>query len=168
VTVIVRRADGALRVPAAALRYRPEGFEAGAGARRPAASGTGGAGGAVSAASAGGGEGRGPGASGFAGRSGRGPEGGGRRTGRGEARGDGEGGGSRGLVFVPDEKGQPQAVRVRLGISDGQFVEVKGGVEEGARVVTGVVTGARAATGRPSPGATSNPFAPGPPQRRQR
>jgi len=53
-----------------------------------------------------------------------------------------------------------------LGISDGQFVEVKEGLTEGTAVVTGVDIGGR--VDRPAPSATTNPFAPGPPQRRQR
>jgi multidrug efflux pump subunit AcrA (membrane-fusion protein) len=69
-----------------------------------------------------------------------------------------------------DAKGQIQPAPVRLGISDGQFVEVREGLEEGTRVVTGADTGAaRGAAARPgaSPGA-SNPFSPQRPQRRQR
>jgi HlyD family secretion protein len=88
----------------------------------------------------------------------------------GEAGGDGPGAARPQLVFLLNEKGEPQPARVRLGISDGQFVEVREGLEEGARVVTGAeAEGARATAARPgaSPGA-SNPFSPQRPQRRQR
>jgi hypothetical protein len=68
---------------------------------------------------------------------------------------------------VLDEKGAPKANPVVVGISDGQFVEVKEGLVEGVAVVTGVDSGARAMA-RPGPSASTNPFAPGPPQRRQR
>jgi HlyD family secretion protein len=72
-------------------------------------------------------------------------------------------------VFVPDEKGQPRPVEVRLGISDGQFIEVREGLEEGARVITGTeIPGSRAAGPRPGSSPTSNPFQPQRPQPRQR
>ena len=72
-------------------------------------------------------------------------------------------------MFVLDEKGQPQPVRVRLGISDGQYVEVKDGLAEGARVVVGVEgeAGARPSGPRPSGSPSNNPFSPQF-QRRQR
>jgi hypothetical protein len=72
-------------------------------------------------------------------------------------------------VFVLDEKGQPKPVEVRVGISDGQHVEVREGLDEGAVVVTGTeIPGARGA-GAPRPGSSpsSNPFNPQF-QRRQR
>ena len=172
VTVIVRRADDALRIPAAALRYRPEGFEARTGGRRTSgAGGPSGQGAATTAAAA-----PQPGGSGSGGPTGAGSTGaaaGRRRGGRGDQGGQGAQGGERGqrgLVFVLDENGAPKPNPVQVGISDGQFVEVRNGLQEGALVVTGVESGSRAATGRPSPGATAttNPFAPRPPQRRQR
>jgi HlyD family secretion protein len=159
VSIVVRRAEDVLRVPAAALRFRPEGFDPSQRRRQGQAEGT--------AAAAG------PG--GRAERSGGAGAGGGRRgAGGGRAGGPGAGGtdgsGRPQLVFVLNEKGEPQPARVRLGISDGQFVEVREGLEEGARVVTGAeAEGARAAAPRTgaSPGA-SNPFSPQRPQRRQR
>jgi hypothetical protein len=72
-------------------------------------------------------------------------------------------------VFVLDEAGQPKPLDVRVGISDGQFVEIREGLEEGAVVITGTeIPGARAGPG-PRPGASpsSNPFNPQF-QRRQR
>ncbi|HSD27158.1 MAG TPA: hypothetical protein VLL75_07615, partial [Vicinamibacteria bacterium] len=84
-------------------------------------------------------------------------------------------GGARGpgrstTVFVPDEKGQPKPVDVRIGISDGQFVELRQGLDERAVVITGTeIPGARAAGGpRPSGSPSSNPFQPQRPQPRQR
>jgi hypothetical protein len=85
--------------------------------------------------------------------------------------GGGRGPGRPTTVFVPDEKGQPKAVDVRIGVSDGQFVEVRQGLEEGATVITGTeIPGARAAGAgpRPSSSPSSNPFAPQRPQPRQR
>jgi HlyD family secretion protein len=155
VSVIVHRADDALRIPAAALRFRPEGFEGPVGGRR--------------GGNGGGGERSTPGAPG-AGAAPSGPAGspgtigagsGGRRQGNRPAEGS-----RRALVFVLDDKGAPKQNPVVLGISDGQFVEVKEGLTEGTSVVTGVDIGGRAA--RPLPSASTNPFAPGPPQRRQR
>ncbi len=74
-------------------------------------------------------------------------------------------------VFVPDGKGQPRAVEVRVGVSDGQYVELREGLEEGAAVITGTaIPGARMAGTLPQPSAspTSNPFTPQRPARRQR
>jgi HlyD family secretion protein len=163
VTVIVRRADDALRIPAAALRYRPEGFEAQEGGRRATRAGATPGEGAAQPAAAPGGP---PSASAAAGAGSPVQGRGGRRRG-GDARSSGERG-QRGLVFVLDEKGAATPTPVRVGISDGQFVEVKDGLPEGALVVTGVQSGVRAAGARPSPGATTNPFQPQRPQRRQR
>jgi HlyD family secretion protein len=147
VSIVVRRADDVLRIPAAALRFRPEGFDA---SRRQRA-GQGQEGGTAVAA--------GPG--------GR-PE----RTGgfRGAGQGGGQGGTRPSTIFILNEKGEPQPARVRLGISDGQFVEVREGVDEGARVVTSTESEtSRNTTARPaaSPGA-SNPFSPQRPQQRRR
>jgi HlyD family secretion protein len=165
VSVIVHRADDALRIPAAALRFRPEGF-AGGGRRG------GNAGGGDRAASGGppAGAGGPPAGAGGGGQGRPATAGGGTRAGGSGQRPGGRpaGGPGRGLVFVLDEKGAPKPNPVVVGISDGQFVEVKEGLVEGAAVVTGIDSGARSATARPSPGATTNPFTPGPPQRRQR
>jgi HlyD family secretion protein len=154
VSVIVRQAKGTLRLPASALRFRPDGFvrPGGTGGGQRTAGGPGGG----PAAAAGGGSGvamandrpSGPGA------------GGGRRR---------DGAGRPTTVFVLDEKGQPKPVEVRVGISDGQHVEVREGLDEGAVVVTGTeIPGARGA-GAPRPGSSpsSNPFNPQF-QRRQR
>ena len=177
VSIVVRKAENALRLPAAALRFRPEGYQRPTGGGGPAASGTPSSPGAP--AGQGGGMGM-PRAGGP--RAGR-PDGG-RPGGTGglpgaamaaepgpRGPGGGRGPGRPTTVFVPDEKGQPRAVDIRIGISDGQFVEVREGLEEGAPVITGTeIPGARAAGAGPRPGSSpsSNPFQPQRPQPRQR
>jgi HlyD family secretion protein len=157
VSVIVHRADDALRVPAVALRFRPEGFESGGRRGMNAAGGAGGAAaGAGRAANA-------PGAGG-APRAAAGRPPGGDASGRHRP----VDGARRGLVFVLDEKGAPKPNPVVLGITDGQFVEVKEGLTEGTAVVTGIGSGTRAAMAGPGPSASTNPFAPSRPPRRQR
>jgi HlyD family secretion protein len=161
VSVIVRRADQALRIPAAALRYRPEGFQPagpGGGGRPPSPGGVQAAGG--------------PGASmGPGGPGGGRPEGGrpgqGRRGAQGGGpSGEGSGRGRRTTIFVMDDSGTPKPTQVALGISDGQFVEVKEGLTEGQRIVVGAAqAGDRGPRTAASP--SSNPFSPQF-QRRQR
>jgi HlyD family secretion protein len=193
VSIIVRKAEQALRIPAGALRFRPEGFAPPGQARRGgAAAGAGGPIPGTALASERRGQ-RGAGAAGGPGgpppegrgAPGGGPPGGGqgsRGPGAGQGApgqggpgalgqgGPGQGGWGRGrpsTVFVLDETGKPKPVEVRVGISDGQFVEVREGLTEGASVVTGAeIPGAR---GAPRPGASpsTNPFSPQF-QRRQR
>jgi len=161
VSVIVRRADDVLRIPAASLRFRPDGAEP-AGRR-------GGPGGGQ-----GGGQGRGQRAEGRGGQGGgRGDGGGQRGEGRaGEGGGRGDGGAGQGwpgrpaTIHVLGADGKPQPVSIRTGISDGQFVEVREGLSEGTRVVTGLDAGT--GSPRPGPSASANPFNPQQPQRRQR
>jgi HlyD family secretion protein len=180
VSIIVRRADDVLRVPATALRFRPEGFDASSLRRAEPASqvaqGGSPAAGAPPAAS----QGQGPGGMGGFGRGpGGGPGGagggGGFRRGQGggaplteeqrqawmarrEQRAAAAGGGSGGIVFTLDDKGEPQPARVRLGISDGQFVEVRDGLKEGDKVVIGT----DGDTARPAPRASGSPGAANP------
>lgn len=161
VSVIVRRREGVLRIPALALRFRPAGAvapvrrgredTAGAGAGAPPS-------GRVGATSLGR-------------QSGSADGGRGSSVGHGSAgarAGDGGGpgsGGRPGTVYVLGPKAQPEPVSVKTGISDGQFVEVRDGLAEGAHVVTGLDPGSAA----PRPGASPspNPFNPQF-QRRQR
>lgn len=197
VSVITRKAEGVLRIPAAALRFRPEGFDAarwaeqrraemqaqGGGERppaeggapaSPAGEGRRGMGGEPDAASA---AGRAPGAGGqgggMAGARGFGGPGGG-MGGPGSGRAGRMGGGMRsaGIVFVANDKGQPEPKFVRLGVSDGQFNEVRDGLSEGAAVVTGIDTGAArpaaAQSTRPGGSPSANPFQPGRPEPRRR
>jgi HlyD family secretion protein len=186
VSVIVQSAQNALRVPTAAIRFRPEGFEEGRrGERR------GGGGGAVNREGTpgpgGAREGR-EGGGARQGQEGSAPSGGGDaerwrrdrqaqgsngRPDRGSAGvpsgTDGHGPEGRpGLLFVLNESGKPEPRRVRLGISDGQFIELREGLEEGTRVVTGIEgeTG-RGAGPRPGGSPSTNPFSPQF-QRRQR
>ncbi len=165
VSIVVRKAEGALRLPAAALRFRPEGYERPTG--RPGSGAGGGQTASADRPSQGGGSGGGfPGAAMAGERRGpRGPGGPGRPGGPGGMRGPGR----PTTVFVLDETGRPKPVDVRVGISDGQFVEIREGLEDGAVVVTGTeIPGARAGAG-PRPGASpsTNPFNPQF-QRRQR
>ena len=154
VSIVVRKAENALRIPASALRFRPEGYQ------RPTA-GTGGAAafGAPGAAR-GGGERAAGGPAQWAGRraaAGGAPAGGAvPNAAAGEHRSGGPGGpggwkGRPSTVFVPGEQGRPKPVEVRTGVSDGQFVELREGLAEGAPVITGTeIPGARA--GGPRPG----------------
>jgi HlyD family secretion protein len=188
VSVITRKAENALRVPASALRFRPEGFESdtekkGRGGVSPdgssmaAASNTTESGSQRPVGSPGvtAGEGRDGRAEGR-GREGGRPDGeGGRRAGAGEREGKSVSAtpgereirrGKSALVFVLDDKGKPQPVRIKTGLSDGQFTEVREGLSEGARVVTGQDGDRSQAGGRPGQ-AAGNPFQPQF-QRRQR
>jgi HlyD family secretion protein len=147
VSIVVRKAENALRLPAAALRFRPEGFQQHP-SRRAAGAGPGASGPGTAMA----GERRAPAAAGAP----AGP-------------GGGHGQGRPSTVFVPDAAGQPRAVEVRVGISDGQYVELREGLEESAAVITGTeIPGARAASPRPGTSPSTNPFTPQRPQLRQR
>jgi HlyD family secretion protein len=179
VSVIVQRRDNVLRLPAAALRFRPEGWQPGPGAGGGRRGGAG-ASGAPSASTApattsgspalaaapdtapGGGRGGGNGGGGGAGRgAGRGGMG-------GEGGPGGAGGGRPTMVFVPGPDGKPKPQPIRTGINDGQWVEVVSGLDEGTPIITGTGDGT-ARAGGPRPGASpgTNPFAPQP-QRRTR
>jgi HlyD family secretion protein len=181
VSIIVRRADDVLRVPATALRFRPEGFDASSlrradtGPPQAAAGGSPPAAAPPAAAQGPGGVGgfrRGGGEGAFAFRRGQG--GGGPPTDEQrrawmamrEQRAAAGGGSGAGIVFTLDAKGEPLPARVRLGVSDGQFVEVREGLTEGDRVVTGI----DGDTARPSPRASGSPGAANPfqPQFQQR
>ena len=73
-------------------------------------------------------------------------------------------------VFILDAGEKPQPVRVRQGITDGQFVEIRDGLTEGQAVVTGIADPAAPRNAAPRGGASpaANPFSPARPQRRQR
>jgi HlyD family secretion protein len=167
VSVVIESRENALRIPAPALRFRPEGFvEERRGGRAAGGAPAGGAPGVAPAAAAGGA----PGSGGVATAATGGASSGGGQRRRGEGRPTGDAAGGRpGLVFVAGPDGKPAPTRVRLGISDGRFVEVVSGLEEGAQIITGD-DGARprAAGASPSPGSATNPFAPGRPQFRNR
>jgi HlyD family secretion protein len=168
VSVIAQKSEGALRVPAAALRFRPP--SSGADAAPAARPGGGSAGGAGGGAGGGGGAGSGGGGGAGGGGGGGGAGGGRRQREGGGAGGDGERSPGRGAtVYVLGEKG-PEPKRIRVGVSDGQFAEVKEGLAEGDQVVVGVEGAAGATGARPGAagaGGASNPFNPQF-QRRQR
>jgi HlyD family secretion protein len=69
---------------------------------------------------------------------------------------------------VAGEDGRPQPVRVRLGVSDGRFVEIVEGLEEGQKVITGLEEAGRPRTPAPSPSGANNPFQPARPNFRPR
>lgn len=165
VSVIVQSRENALRLPAAALRFRPEGFVED---RRVAR----GAGGPTDAGAPAGGR---ADAAGRRSRAGARP---GAEAGSwGEVRAASStpssdeptaGPGRPGRVFVPGPDGRPTPTRVRLGISDGRFVEVLSGLDEGAPVITGTEDGARPRSAGASPSPSNNPFAPQRPRFRSR
>jgi len=181
VSLIIQKRENVLRLPAAALRFRPEGWQPGrrggaggagggpgSGAGGPAAAGApaGGAAAATStAASAPSGAAGAPGG-------GRGGFGGGRGGGQGGGWGGGGGaggpGGGRAMVFIPGPDGKPKPQPIRTGINDGQWVEVVSGLDDGAQIITGIGDGtSRAGAPRPAASGGTNPFAPQP-QRRTR
>ncbi len=170
VSVVVRKRANTLRVPASALRFRPEGFE------EPRDANPGGNGPAPASAPAGGfgaGAGRVNATRSTAGRTG---------AGRGDWRARIEGGraaagadagethahhGRPGLVFVLGDDGRPKPTPVVVGLSDGRFLELVEGPGEGTPVVTGVQPDGSGPTTASAPG-TNNPFTFHRPQRRSR
>jgi HlyD family secretion protein len=191
VSVVSEKRESVVRVPAAALRFRPEGFAAPGGAGGPRVPGAGGGrqggrgGGPRSGGGGNGGGAAGAGASGAAGSAGA-PASQGAPTAGGPTAGGASGaaaseppeerttaddrgaGGRSGLVFVMGPDGKPQPRRIRLGLSDGQYTEVVSGLQEGEAVITGTTdTAVRAGAPRPSGSPSSNPFNPQF-QRRQR
>ena len=141
VSIIVERREDVVRVPAAALRFRPAG-----GSRDRARPGGGGA------------PAEGP-------RQGGG--GGAAARERGERGGPRPDGGRGATVHVLGVSG-PEPRKIVVGVSDGQLVEIKDGLAEGDVVITGVEGEAGApARGGPQGAGGSNPFNPQF-QRRQR
>ena len=170
VTIDVNSARGVLRVPNAALRFRPELKEsekppaAGAGAGAGGASGSdrrAGSGQSGQAAAPGGAPGAGPATGGGA------P---GERWQRGQGGQGGQAGGGKGagtrartstvyraVGAVPD----PKAVEIRTGITDGRFTQiVSGEVKAGDLVIVGLAT-TKASSSSNSPLAAPRPGAPG-------
>lgn len=132
VDYLVKSAEGVLKVPNAALRYKPsEEILARFGA--PPVPRDGAAAGGAPADSR------------------RNGEAAGSRARRAEGRTSGRG--ATGTLYTLDAKGKLHAVRVRTGITDGLFTEVEGkNVAEGMKVVDGLVSASKA------PAATSNPM----------
>ena len=169
VSVIVQARDDVVRIPAGALRFRPEGFQAGrtGAVGGPPAAVVAAAGASPAAGVTGGSRGNGGGVA----EDGRRGEG--RRRRRAAEGGSGEAGlaaaaeSRPALVFVPGPDGRPQPRPIRVGISDGQFVEVVEGLQEGETIITGVAL-AGAAPSAARGASPANPFQPQRPQRRQR
>jgi HlyD family secretion protein len=126
VEFVVDRMADVLKVPNQALRFRPTDEMRAALRER--------------------GEGRRPaGEAAGAGDSGRG------RGGADTARAGGPGGSQGAVLWKLDERGNPAPVRVRTGITDGQYTLVEGpGVSEGMEVIA-AVTGANGAAGATNP-----------------
>jgi HlyD family secretion protein len=178
VSVIIAERDGVVKIPNAALRFRP--LEVAASATNTAsgqfpgqgqrAAGEAGSGGGFRQ---GGGGGPGGGGGGPGGGGGGGPGGFGQRGQRGGPGGEGgqrakprtERQLTRTVYVLPPKsdskdgaKPKPQPVQIKVGITDGVSTEVLEGLEEGAQVVTGTLSGGSEAA---RPGA-SNPFGGGP------
>jgi len=166
VSIIIAEKKDALRIPAAALRFKPpEVFSKDVATNAAAAGGTNGPGAMAGNAT---GNGNRPGG-------GQGGPGGGRRGGGGGGFGGpgsfggpgGPGGGFGGgrprgehqpirTVYIVADKNDPtklKAVQVKVGISDGVYTEVLDGLKEGDEVVTGINQPSDEAPGRPQ-----NPF----------
>jgi HlyD family secretion protein len=110
VRIVTDQKDGVLKVPNAALRFRPPGLDT-----EPRGRPGGGPGTTPRVAGA-------PGAA----------------FGQG-ARDGGTRGGTRGRVWVADPEGKPKAVPIQVGISDGTFTEVTGGnLTEQEQVIVGL------------------------------
>ena len=150
ITCEVARREGVLKIPNAALRFKPTLNETRSGEGGPSAgSGTGTVAAASSSRGVGGGERAG---------SGRRPPGMGGEGGRGGPPGMRRGGAGGHRVWLPpaDPKGDPTPMHVRVGITDGAFTEIIGPEEaaEGKEIIVGLAElDADAQT-------TVNPFAP--------
>jgi HlyD family secretion protein len=140
VTIDVAVVRDVLRVPNAALRWKPEGVTAGAAGSSAAGAST-----EERAAKAGQDRGTGAMARQF-GQTGGGSPGAGGRTGGGRAQTQ--------TVYEPlGPKGAPKPVEVRTGVTDGRFTQiVSGEVKPGDTVIVGLATAKAATTGGP-PGA---------------
>jgi len=159
VTIDVATVHDALRVPNAALRWKPESTVAAAVTPndRAARSAQGGAG---QAGAGQGGAGQGGAGQGGAGQGG--PGGAGRQPGQGGG-GAGAGGAGRSgaarvarasTIYEPQgPKGEPKAVEIRPGITDGRFTQVVSGeLKAGDTVIVGLATAKASAPGTSAPG----------------
>jgi HlyD family secretion protein len=150
VTIDVATVHDALRVPNAALRWKPETTVATAGTPEGAARSGQGGGGQGSAGQGGAGQGGvGQGGSGAAARQpGQGGGGGGAgRSGAGRVA-------RASTIYEPQgPKGEPKAVEIRPGITDGRFTQVVSGeVKAGDTVIVGLATAKANAPGATVPG----------------
>ncbi|MBV9463115.1 MAG: efflux RND transporter periplasmic adaptor subunit [Verrucomicrobiae bacterium] len=150
VSVIVAKRSNVLKIPSAALRFRPAGASASpiTAAERPATNASTSAGETLAA----GGEGQTAGQE----------QGRGHRQGRGQGQGDGSGwggghrrgGGGPRTVYVLED-GKPVARQVKLGISDGTSQEVLEGLKEGDLVITASTAPNPSGAARSAPGGGS-------------
>jgi HlyD family secretion protein len=144
VSIEVARVRDALRIPNAALRWRPEAKTTGSAEERAAGLGSGGGTAAMArqvGSAAGGGGGGGRGAAGAAGAASAAASGGGAGS-AGSGRHRGAGQRPAQVVYkLPTGKEEPVPVEIKTGISDGRVtVVVAGSVAAGEDVVTGVAT----------------------------
>jgi len=151
VSAIIESHEGVVRVPTAALRYRPVGFEEKVKLDRPAPEAS------APPRRADGQSQRGaphrpPRDSQSAAPSERGA--GSSATGEGRPKPA-----RTGLVFVLGDDGRPKPTPVQLGISDGRFSEVASGLEPGARIVVGD-SESRGSSPKPGASPSTNPFSP--------
>ena len=172
-SIIIAQKEGVLKVPNAALRFRPPGATNGpAGGGMMGAGGPPGGGGGMGPGAGMAGGGRGPGGGGEGGRRGEGGGGGGggRPGGAGGPGGSGGpgGGGGRGrgersstrtvYVLAPGNAAEGKAatlkpIQIKTGISDGSFTEVTEGLAENDVVVVGMNL-----TASPGAAPAANPF----------
>lgn len=141
VSIVLDRRDNAIAIPNAALRYKPS--SGGPPAGGPAMGGPPGGGMASSSESKGGGKGKGPPSK--------------RSEPKAEEKTDGP---STKTIYVLDD-GEPKAIEVQVGLTDGVATESVSGIEEGTEVVTSQFM--------PASGGMSmsmNPFGGGGPPRR--
>ncbi len=127
VTISVARVQNVLRIPNAALRFRPEGVKEPAQTARPATSS------------------QAPdqnrGMAQMAQRGGPGPAGAAGAFGRGWRRGGGQQEKKQQTIYILDATKKPQPVEIRTGITDGRYTEVvDGNLKEGQDVIVGLAT----------------------------
>jgi HlyD family secretion protein len=138
VDFLVKSAENVLRVPNAALRYKPTDEVLARFGPAPASTKTGAKADATPAA-------------------GTRPGAGGTRARRPED----DSGGGRGTLYTLDAKGKLQAERVKTGITDGLFTQVEGkNLTEGMKVIDGIVSASKtpaAAASNPMGGAGQQP-----------
>jgi HlyD family secretion protein len=144
VTISVARVQNVLRIPNAALRFRPEGVKEPA----PATTSSGRQSAAANAPD------QNRGMAQMAQSGGAGPAGAAGAFGRGSRRGGGQQEKKQQTIYVLDANKKPQPVEIRTGITDGRYTEVvEGTLKEGQDVIVGLAT-----TKVDSSGATGSPF----------
>jgi HlyD family secretion protein len=149
VRILTDRQTDVLKLPNAALRFRPPDVAANTDKNKPG----GGGGDGRKGGFGGGGGGTGGGGSG-AGGGGRGGFGGG---GFGQGRG-GRGSGGFQTVYLLGEDGKPKPTRVRTGATDGNFVAIlSDNIKEGDTVITGIQTPVKSNTPGGFPGQQQQP-----------